>query len=124
MAGLTTEAQQQVLAGLLAASGDDIYLALYTTPTGDDASGTEVTGGSYSRQSITFDTPVDGVAASDADVTFLDMPAAYVTHVALWIDDGVDPAWMFMHGALAAPISLDAADDLTFDAGDLIIEID
>jgi hypothetical protein len=31
-----------------------VYVALFTTATGDDGSGTEVSGGSYARQAVTL----------------------------------------------------------------------
>jgi hypothetical protein len=46
-----------------------LYLHLYTTnPTPAD-SGSEVTGGGYSAQSVAFGSPTNGVCASTGDVT-------------------------------------------------------
>lgn len=60
-----------------------VYVALYTTnPTIAD-SGTEVTGGSYARQTITFAAPSGGSVANSNAITFTNMPAATITHIAI-----------------------------------------
>ena len=62
-----------------------IYVALYTTDPTDADTGTEVTGGSYARTSVTFAAPSNGVSLSSADCTFPTCTAAWgtVTHMGL-----------------------------------------
>ena len=62
-----------------------VYVALYTTDPTDADTGTEVTGGSYARTSVTFGAPSNGVSTNSADVTFPTCTAAWgtVTHVGL-----------------------------------------
>ena len=47
-----------------------VYISLHTADPTDAGSGTEVSGGSYIRQSATFAAPSSGASASNADVTF------------------------------------------------------
>jgi len=47
-----------------------IYVALFTTAPTDSTPGTEVTGGSYARQPVTFTAPSSGTCANVADITF------------------------------------------------------
>ena len=47
-----------------------VYVALFTTDPTDAGSGTEVSGGSYARTSVTFAAPSNGASASNADCTF------------------------------------------------------
>lgn len=74
-----------------------IYLALFTADPGEAGSAGEVTGGSYARQTITFGAPTNGAFSNDASVTFSDMPAATVTHWAIY--DAVTAGNMLYHGA-------------------------
>lgn len=63
-----------------------VYLALYTNNPGEGNTGTEVTGGSYARQSITFGAAVGGTASNNADVQFPTATASWgtVTHWGLF----------------------------------------
>lgn len=47
-----------------------VYVGLYTSNPMDDNSGTEVSGGSYSRTSVTFGAPSNGVTTNSAAVEF------------------------------------------------------
>ena len=53
-----------------------LKLALVTTPSSESASGSEVSGGGYARQTITFAAAVAGAASNAAVITFTNMPAA------------------------------------------------
>lgn len=59
------------------------YASLHTADPGLTGA-SEVTGGSYARQAITFDAPAGGVSANSAALTFTDMPSVTVTHVGVW----------------------------------------
>ena len=62
-----------------------VYVALYTSDPTDADTGTEVSGGSYARQAVTFAAPSDGVALNSATVTFPTATANFgtVTHIGL-----------------------------------------
>lgn len=95
------------------------YLALYTNnPTAADT-GTEVTGGSYSRKAITFGSPSGGVISNTAAVTFLAMPGVTVTH---WgIKSAATGGTLRCSGDFTSPIIFSAGDDLTIAVGDIDI---
>lgn len=94
-----------------------VYLALFTTATTDAGGGTEVTGGSYARQAITFGAPSNGTSTNTGAVSFSNMPAATVTHAAIM--DASTAGNMLFHGALTASKTVGAGDTLTFAAGDI-----
>lgn len=95
-----------------------VYLALFTTATTDAGGGTEVTGGSYSRQAVTFAAPATpGVTESSAKISFLNMPAVTVTHAALM--DAGSAGNMLLHAALTASKTVAVGDTLSFEAGDV-----
>lgn len=94
-----------------------VYLALYTDETTDAGGGTEVSGGSYARQTVSFGAPSAGQIVTDADITFADMPAATVISVAIL--DAASGGNMLAHGPLATSKTVNAGDNLTLSAGDL-----
>ena len=95
-----------------------VYLAAYTTnPTAADT-GTEVTGGSYARQAITWTASSAGSTSSAADVNFATMPATTVAY--LGIRDALSGGNLLFYGPLAAAKTLNAGDTFTVKAGDLI----
>lgn len=55
-----------------------VYLALFTTSVTGGAPGTEVAGGSYARQLVTFGVETDGVVLNTGVLTFSGMPACTV----------------------------------------------
>lgn len=95
------------------------YLALYTTdPTVDDT-GTEVTGGSYARQQMSWDTESGGVVQSATNETFNDMPATTVTH---WgIRDASSGGNLLYFGRFDIPLEFNAGDDPQFLADNIQI---
>lgn len=95
----------------------DIYLALYTSdPTVDDT-GTEVTGGSYARQLVSWGAESGGVVLSDTDITFNSLPAGTVTHWAL--RDASSGGNLLYFGPMTVPIVAPGGEDLTIIAGNL-----
>jgi hypothetical protein len=98
-----------------------IYVALYTVAPDDTGGGTEVTGGSYARQTATFDAAASGATQNSADIDFVDMPACTV--VAIGIHDALTSGNLLVHGTLTANKSLDAGDTLRIATGDLDISI-
>ena len=95
------------------------YLALYTNnPTIADT-GTEVTGGSYARQQLSFANASGGAKASNTSETFTSMPATTVTH---WgIRDASSGGNLLYFGAFDLPIELNATDNLPIASGDIVI---
>lgn len=98
-----------------------IYVALYTVAPDDTGGGTEVTGGSYARQTATFDSAASGATQNSADIDFVNMPSCTV--VAVGIHDALTSGNLLVHGTLTANKSLDAGDTLRIATGDLDISI-
>lgn len=107
--------------------------AAYTAPTGpmrlaletatgtNSAAGTEVTGGSYARQTITFAAASNGVASNSNAITFTAMPAATVTGVEIYDSAGTPRRhWV---GALTASKTVAAGDSLSFAASSVSITL-
>jgi len=100
-----------------------VYVALFTSATDDTGGGTEVTGGSYARQSAAFDAPSPaGQTQNTSDITFPEATAAWgtVTHFAMF--DAVTVGNMLYHGALTSSKVVDGGDTFKFAAGDLQIQ--
>lgn len=98
------------------------YLALYTVAPTDSTSGTEVTGGSYARQTVTFNAAASGSTTNDANIDFNNMPACTV--VAIAVCDALTSGNILVYGGLTSNKSLDAGDILRVASGDLSISID
>ena len=96
-----------------------VYLALFTTATSPSAPGTEVTGGSYARQPVTFSAPVSGATASSSSETFPNMPAATITHAALM--DAAAGGNMLYQGPLLTPVTTTAGLNLVVPVGDVTV---
>jgi len=99
-----------------------VYVALYTVAPGDAGVGTEVTGGSYARQTATFTASSGGATSNDANIDFTNMPAATV--VAIGIHDNVSAGNLLLWGTLTTNKTTDAGDTLRIATGDLDISID
>jgi hypothetical protein len=81
------------------------------------AAGTELTGGSYTPQTVTFSAAAAGTTASTVAATFAGMPAATIVGVEIYDSSGT-PKRLFW-GALAASKTTNAGDTLTIASGAL-----
>ena len=99
-----------------------VFAGLYTVAPTDSTAGTEVTGGSYARQAITFSAASGGATSNTGDVDFTGMPAA--TTVAVAIHTASTGGTMLMYGTLTTNKTTDAGDTLRIATGDLDISID
>lgn len=96
-------------------------LALDTANGTATAAGTEVTGGSYARQTITMSSASAGANANSATINFTSMPAATVTGVEVYDSNGTPRrAWW---GALTASKTTGAGDTLSFAASSITASI-
>lgn len=98
------------------------YLALYTVAPTDSTSGTEVAGGSYARQVVTFSAASGGATSNNSNVDFSGMPACTVVAVAVL--DALTSGNILVYGPLTANKTVDAGDILRIATGDLDITID
>ena len=76
------------------------YLALYTTDPTDADTGTEISGGSYARQAITFNAPSNGIAINAFDITFPVATTAWGTISYIGIRDAVTGGNLLYHSPL------------------------
>lgn len=98
-----------------------IKLALVTANGSDSAGGTEVTGGSYARQNISFDAASGGQIVSTGTISFGNMPTTTVVGIELW-DSGGTPKRL-AYGPLTASKALVAGDTLQFAAGSVTMTL-
>lgn len=98
-----------------------VYLALFTVAPTDVGGGTEVSGGSYARQVITFAAPVSGVVSNSGAVTFPTATASWGTVVAMGIFDAVSGGNLLYYGALTTSKVIDNGDQISFANGALTV---
>lgn len=94
-----------------------VYVGLYTSNPGVAGTGTEVTGGSYARQSVSFNAATTGSATNSTQVKYTNMPTATVTHVAIL--DAATSGNMLEYKALSSPITFSLGDEYTFPIGQI-----
>lgn len=99
-----------------------VYVALYTVTPSDTGGGTEVTGGSYARQTAAFTASSGGATSNSGNIDFTNMPAATV--VAIGIHDALTSGNLLLWGTLTSNKTTDAGDTLRIATGDLDISID
>jgi hypothetical protein len=99
-----------------------VYVGLFTVTPGEAGGGTEVTGGSYARQTATFGAASSGSTTNSDNIDFTGMPAA--TTVAIGIFDASTSGNMLLYGALTTNKTTDAGDTLRIATGSLSVSID
>jgi hypothetical protein len=100
-----------------------VYLALYTTDPTDADTGTEVSGGSYARQSITFGAPSNGVSVTTADITFPTASASWGTVGWIGIRDALTGGNLLYHSPLDTAKSIASGDIFKITAGNLSVTL-
>jgi hypothetical protein len=92
------------------------------TAAGDDATaGTEATGGSYARQTLSVGAAAGGATSNSADLVWTGMPAATIVGWEIW-DSAGTPVRLW-YGPLNEPKALSAGDEYKIAAGDLDLSI-
>lgn len=110
-----------VLRNVTLTSPATVYLALFTVAPTDVGGGTEVSGGSYARQAVTFAAPVSGSVANSGAVTFPLATADWGTIVAGAIFDAVSGGNMLYYGALATSKVVATNDQISFANGSITV---
>ena len=96
------------------------YLGLLEDdPTVAGLQDSEVSGGSYARQQVTWGSAADGLIKSDALIEFEDMPSALVKYWAVF--DASTAGNILYYFPIAIPLQVAVAQDLTIDADNLIL---
>lgn len=105
MSSLTDSAENRVLDWLTGnsttAPTTSLKVALVTANGSDSSTGTEVTGGSYTRQNVSFSGRVEWRDSSNSGtLTWTNMPSCTVVGVEVWDSNGSPFRWWW--GALTA----------------------
>lgn len=98
-----------------------LKLRLMTANGSASAAGTEVTGGSYTPQTIAFSAASSGSASNSAEITFSAMPGVTVVGLEIW-DSAGTPIRQWW-GALTSSKTVASGDDLKFPAGSVILSL-
>ena len=129
MAGISDYLEDKVLdhvfGGNAYTAPATLYVALYTVAPTDTGGGTEVTGGSYARQSGAF--TVSGTnpttASNSAAIEYPTATADYGTVVAVGILDASSSGNLLAYANLDTSKSVTTGDVFRFDTGDLDITL-
>jgi hypothetical protein len=119
---LETKVLDHVFGGVPYSAPATLYLALYTSDPGDDNSGTECSGTSYARQTITF-TVVNDTASNNAAVEFPVAGSSWGTITHVGILDALTSGNLLAHGALTASKAIASGDVFRVENGDLDITL-
>ncbi len=98
-----------------------VKLALMTANGSDSAPGTEVTGGSYARQTIAFDAAASGSISNNAAISFTGMPACTVVGIEIW--DNAGSPKRLAYGPLTASRSVSAGDTVQFASSSVTLSL-
>lgn len=95
-----------------------VYLALFTQVSTDDDTATEVAGGSYARQEVTFSDPATGtgLTTNETVMTFSALPACTV--IAGGVYDAATGGNLLIHGNFSAPRIVSAGRDFVVGIGE------
>lgn len=102
-------------------TGSTPHLALYTSDPTIADTGTEVTGGSYARQPITFGSITAGSMSNSSIVTFSGLPTATITHYG--IRTAVTGGTLRVFGSLSSVGAVISGDEITFPIGNIQISL-
>ena len=129
MAGFSDYLEDKVLdhvfGGTAYTAPSTLYVALYTVAPDDTGGGTEVTGGSYARQTATF--TVSGTspttATNAASIEYPTATADYGTVTSVGILDASSGGNLLAYADLDTSKVVSTGDVFRFDAGDLDITL-
>lgn len=118
-----TEVLEWLLTGGAVTRPTAWYVGLFTAAPGETGGGTEVSGGSYARESATF-TVTGNTASNSANIEFTEATASWgtITHAAIF--DAVSGGNMLAYASLTASKTIDSGDILRIPAGDLDVTLD
>ena len=100
-----------------------VYVSLWTTDPTDAGSGTEVSGGSYARTSVTFGAPSNGVSTNSAAVEFPQATASWGTIGYIGINDASTSGNLLYHTALDTSKTIDSGDIFKIASGNLSVTL-
>ena len=100
-----------------------VYVARYTTDPTDADTGTEVSGDSYARQSVTFGAPSNGVSTNSADVTFPTATGSWGTVAYIGIRDASSAGNLLYHAPLTTSKTIGTGDIFKIVSGNLSVTL-
>ena len=100
------------------------WLALFTDVPGEGGTGTEVSGGGYARQSVTFGAPSGGSMANSLPIEFPTATSDWGTAAGWALFDAKSGGNMWWSGAVDVPKALFAGDIYRVNAGGLTLSMD
>lgn len=100
-----------------------VYLALYTSDPTDADTGTECSGTSYARQSITFGAPSNGVSTNSAAIEFPQAGGSWGTITHVGIRDASTSGNLLFHTPLDASKTIATGDVFRIAVGSLSVTL-
>ena len=100
-----------------------VYVGLYTTDPTDANTGTEVSGGSYARTSVTFGAPSNGVSLNSAAVEFPQASGSWGTVGWIGILDASTTGNLLYHTPLDVSKAIDSGDIFKIAIGSLSVTL-
>lgn len=120
---LENKVLDHVFGGVAYTAPTTLYVGLFTTDPGEAGTGTEVSGGSYARQTIAF-TVTASQASNTAAVEFPTATASWGTITYAAIYDALSGGNLLASGALTISKTIDSGDVFRIPAGDFDIDLD
>ena len=99
------------------------YVALFTSNPDEDASGTEVSGGAYVRQSVAF-TVSGNTASNSAAIEFPTATDSYGTVTHIGVFDASSAGNLIAYAALTTSKAIDTGDVMRINSSDLDVTLD
>ena len=113
-----------ILRGQPYSAPDAVYIALYVSDPTDEDTGTEVSGGGYVRQKVTFSTPTDGRVTNVSDIIFPVATSDWGTITHVGIRDAATGGNLLFHAPLQVEKTIQSGDQFVIRAGSLQVTID
>lgn len=100
-----------------------VYVSLWTSDPTDAGSGTEVSGGSYARTSVTFGAPSNGASLNSSAVEFPQATASWGTVGWIGINDALTTGNLLYHTPLTTSKTIDTGDIFKIAIGSLSVTL-
>ena len=100
-----------------------VYVGLYTSDPTDANTGTEVSGGSYTRTAVTMGSPTDGVSTNTAAVEFPQASGSWGTVGWIGILDASSSGNLLYHTALDTSKTISSGDIFKIAIGGLSVTL-
>lgn len=109
-------------------SPPQLYLALYISDPTDGDTGTEIAGGGYQRQLITFSAPAQtsgkGTIQNDTEIRFPVATANWGTISHFGVRDALTGGNLLAHAPVPVPKLIESGDEAKFNVNTLTISMD